>query len=85
VFNSKKHRNPKKTHTAERPERLKRKRTCDENILLERAADFSSDDVSGDEDTVIDDSLKADPEGVVTCDCGATDNVIDLFKNVHIC
>ena len=32
----------------------------------ERAADFSSDDVSGDEDTVIDDSLKADLEGVVS-------------------
>jgi hypothetical protein len=78
VFNSRKQRNPKKSHTAERPERLKRKRTCDENILLERAADFSSDDVSGDEDTVIDDSLKADLEGVVTCDCGAMDNVIDL-------
>jgi len=41
VFNSRKQRNPKKLHTAERPERLKRKRTCDENILLERAADFS--------------------------------------------
>jgi len=40
VFNSRKQRNPKKSHTAERPERLKRKRTCDENILLERAADF---------------------------------------------
>jgi hypothetical protein len=78
VFNSRKQRNPKKSHTAERPERLKRKRTCDENILLERGADFSSDDVSGDEDTVIDDSLKADLEGVVTCDCGAMDNVIDL-------
>jgi hypothetical protein len=78
VFNSRKQRNPKKSHTAERPERLNNKRTCDENILLERAADFSSDDVSGDEDTVIDDSLKADLEGVVTCDCGAMDNVIDL-------
>jgi len=78
VFNSRKQRNPKKSHTAEQPERLKRKRTCDENILLERAADFSPDDVSGDEDTVIDDSFKADLEGVVTCDCGAMDNVIDL-------
>ena len=28
--------------------------------------------------TVIDDSLKTDLEGVVTCDCGAMDNVIDL-------
>jgi hypothetical protein len=34
--------------------------------------------VSRDEDTVINDSLKADLEGVVTCDCGAMDNVIDL-------
>jgi len=34
VFNSRKQRNPTKSHTAERPERLKRKRTCDENILL---------------------------------------------------
>jgi len=69
VFDSKKQRNPVKSHTAERPARLKSKRTCDENILLERAADFSSDDVSGHEDTVIDDSLKADLEGVFTCDC----------------
>jgi len=66
VFNSRKQRNSKKSHTAERPERLKRERSCDENILLERAADFSSDNVSGDEDTVIDDSLKADLEGVVS-------------------
>jgi len=78
VFNSRKQRNPKESHTAEQPERLKAKRTCDENILLERAADFSSDDVSGDEDTVIDDRLKAGLEGVVTCDCGAMYNVIDL-------
>ena len=66
MFNSRKQRNSKKSHTAERPERLKRERSCDENILLERAADFSSDNVSGDEDTVIDDSLKADLEGVVS-------------------
>jgi len=42
--------------------------------------------VSGDEDTVIDDNLKADLEGVVTRDCGAMDNVIDLdliFSKVY--
>ena len=42
--------------------------------------------MSGDEDTVIDDNLKADLEGVVTRDCGAMDNVIDLdliFSKVY--
>jgi len=66
VFNSRKKRIPKKSHTAKRPERFKRKRTCDENVLLERAANFSSDDVCGDEDTGIDDSVKAGLDGVVT-------------------
>jgi len=78
VFNSRKKIISKKSHTAKRPERLKRKRTCNENVLLERAADFSSDDVCGDEDTGIDDSVKAGLDGVVTCDCGAMHNVIDF-------
>ena len=44
VFYSRKKRFPKRSHTDKRPERQKSKKTCDDNVILERAPESADDD-----------------------------------------